>query len=90
MEIKGIIKSISPTQRVSDKFTKRELVLTADHATPYSYPVLIEVHQDKCAALDTFRVGDEVTAHCNLKGREWNGPNGVKVFNTITLWKLTK
>ena len=35
------------------------------------------------------QIGDEVTAHINLRGREWTNPQGeVKYFNTIEAWKL--
>jgi len=39
--------------------------------------------------LDNLSIGQEVTAHVNLRGKEWKSPTGeVKYFNTIECWKL--
>ena len=26
----------------------------------------------------------------NLRGREWNGPQGIKYFNTLEAWRIEK
>ena len=88
MTIKGQIKRIGATTTVSDgKFSKRELVLT----TTDQYPqiVSIELQQKACALADFISVGQDIEAHINIKGREWTSPQGeIKVFNTITCWKI--
>ena len=50
----------------------------------------MELIQDNCSKLDGVKIGAEVTAHVNIKGRAWNDPNkGHTVFfNTIQAWKL--
>lgn len=90
MEITGILKVKFDTQKVSDRFSKRELVLTTGSNTPYPQHVPMQVTQDKCILLDQFNEGDEVKVQININGREWNGPQGIKYFATIDVWKIEK
>jgi single-strand DNA-binding protein len=89
MEVTGIFKAKFDTQSVSDKFKKREFVLTTEAGTPYPQHVTFQVTQDKCEMLDHYYPGDEIRVHFNLRGREFNGPNGVKYFNTLECWKIS-
>jgi hypothetical protein len=90
METTGKLKEISATQKVSDKFQKRDFVLTTDSNTPYPQHVSFQVTQDKCAVLDQFKSGDTIKVQFNLRGREWSGPQGVKYFNTLEAWRIEK
>lgn len=88
--ITGTIKVIGATSQVSDKFRKREIVITDNTNPQYPQHINCQVSQDKCEMLDQFSVGDNVTASYNLRGREWISPQGeVKYFNTIELWKIS-
>ncbi len=78
------------TQKVSDKFQKREFVLSTDTNTPYPQHVSFQVTQDKCSMLDNFNPGEELRVQFNLRGREWNGPQGIKYFNTLEAWRIEK
>jgi hypothetical protein len=89
MEITGQIKEVFATQTISEKFKKREFVLTTDGSTPYPQHISFQVTKDNCDKLNSYSTGDEVNVHFNLKGREWSGPNGVKYFNTLEAWKIT-
>jgi hypothetical protein len=87
MTIKGKIKVINATNVVSDKFSKREFVVETEET--YPQPILIQLTQDKCSLLDLFKVGQDVEVSVNLKGREWNSPQGeTKYFNTIEAWRI--
>jgi hypothetical protein len=90
MEVIGTIKVKFDTVKVSDRFQKREFVLTTEGNTPYPQHVSFQVTQDKCSMLDQFREGEEVKIQFNLRGREWNGPQGVKYFNTLEAWRIEK
>lgn len=90
MDITGKIKFIGDVQQVSDKFRKRDFVVT-DDSSQYPQHISIQVTQDKVVLLDDCRVGDEVKVHFNLRGREWTDPKGeVKYFNTIEAWRIEK
>ncbi|HEY0976698.1 MAG TPA: DUF3127 domain-containing protein [Flavobacteriales bacterium] len=77
--ITGSIKMIGKTQDVSDKFRKRELVITEPSGQrPQHIPV--EFTQDRTGLLDTFNPGDEVTVTAFVNGREWTGRDGVTKY----------
>lgn len=89
-EVKGILKVKADTVAVSEKFQKREFVLTTDHTTPYPQHVSFQLTQDKCAILDSFNIGDELNVSYNLRGRQWDGPTETKYFNTLEAWAIKK
>jgi single-strand DNA-binding protein len=82
-EAKGTIKKIGETDQVSEKFKKREIVLTTEDEK-YPQDVKFEFVQDKCALLDDFSEGDEATITFNLRGSEYNG----KHYVNLTGWKI--
>lgn len=90
MEVTGQLKLKFDTQKVSDKFQKRDFVLATDLSTPYPQYVSFQVTQDKCSMLDQFNEGEEIKVQFNLRGREWNGPQGIRYFNTLEAWRLEK
>jgi hypothetical protein len=90
MEVTGQLKLKYDTQKVSEKFQKRDFVLATDLSTPYPQFVSFQVTQDKCTMLDNFNQGDEIKVQFNLRGREWNGPQGIKYFNTLEAWRIEK
>jgi hypothetical protein len=90
METTGILKAAFATERVNDKFQKREFVLTTEPNTPYPQHVSFQLIQDKCGVLDSYKTGEEIKVYFNIKGREWNGPQGVKYFNTLEAWRIER
>jgi Domain of unknown function (DUF3127) len=88
MDITGIIKVKGEEQQVSEKFKKRDLILT-DNSSQYPQHISFQLTQDKCSLIDAYKVGDEVKVYFNLRGREWTSPQGeVKYFNTLEAWRL--
>ena len=91
MEVTGTLKAKFDTQKVSDRFQKREFVLSTELSTPYPQHVSFQVTQDKCTMLDQFSEGDELKVQFNLRGREWTSPQGeIKYFNTLEAWKIDR
>lgn len=89
MEVSGKIKVINPAQQISASFKKRELVVTTDEQYPQH--IMIEFTQDKTDLLDQYSVGDDVKVSINLRGREWQSPQGdTRYFNTIQGWRIEK
>lgn len=88
MDITGILKLKTEAQQVSDKFKKREFVLT-DNSSQYPQHISFQLTQDKCSLIDQYNVGDEIKVHFNLRGREWTSPKGeIKYFNTLEAWRI--
>lgn len=89
MQIKGAIKLINSEQVISDKFKKREFVVTTND-DQYPQDILIELTQDKTDLIEKFAEGETVTVSINIRGREWTNPKdgSVRYFNTIQAWKI--
>ncbi|MCD6067671.1 MAG: hypothetical protein K0S33_2497 [Bacteroidetes bacterium] len=91
MEVTGILKLKYDVQQVSDKFKKRDFVMTVEPTSPYPQHVTFQLTQDKVSLVDNFNVGEEMKVSFNLRGREWNSPQGeTKYFNTIDAWRIEK
>lgn len=86
----GFLKVKGNEQKVSDRFRKREFVLT-DNSPNYPQTILFQLTQDRCGLIDGANVGDEITVHFQLKGREWRNPQGeVKFFNSLDVFKVER
>jgi hypothetical protein len=86
--ITGILKVKNPEQQVSEKFRKREFVIT-DNSSQYPQHISFQLTQDKCSLLDAYKVGDEMKVYFNLRGREWTDKQGAtKYFNSLEAWKI--
>ena len=89
-KLEGNVKLVNQTVQVSEKFAKREFVLTED-SSMYPQDIMFQLTQDKCNLLDGINVNDRVSVSFNLRGREWTSPTGeVKYFNTLEAWRIDK
>ena len=92
-EIQGEIHSIGATNEFGNNgFTKREFVIkvTGDgENTLYPNHLALELIKDKCALMDSYKIGDEIKVHFNLSGRLWSGNGkGEKCFNSLQAWRI--
>ena len=90
MDISGKLKLINETKEYgTNGFRKREVVVTTEEQYPQD--LLIEFIQDKCDILNSYNVGENVKIDINLRGREWESPQGeIKYFNSIQGWRIEK
>ncbi len=89
MDVTGTLKVKGETVKVSEKFTKREFVITDNSSSQYPQHISFQLAQDKCGLLDPFQLGSEIKVHFNLRGREWTSPQGeLKHFNSLEAWRL--
>ncbi len=86
--ITGNLKVKGASQQVSEKFKKREFVIT-ENTSQYPQVISFQLTQDKCSLLDNFNEGSEIKVFFNLRGREWKSPQGeIKFFNSLEAWKI--
>lgn len=89
-KLTGTVKVVNSTVQVSEKFSKREFVVT-DTSSMYPQDIMFQATQDKCSLLDAVQPGEQVEVSFNLRGREWTSPQGeVKYFNTLEAWRIEK
>lgn len=87
-KLTGVVKKVGDTVQVSEKFSKRELVVT-DSSTMYPQDIMFEFAKDKTSHLDSVMEGQEVEVSFNLRGRMWTSPQGEeKYFNTLDGWRV--
>jgi hypothetical protein len=86
----GNMKVINDTQVISEKFKKREFVVT-DNSGQYPQDVLFQLTQDKTDLLNDIQLNELVSVSFFIRGREWTSPSGeVKYFNSLDVWKVEK
>lgn len=91
LSFKGNIKLIYDTVQVSDRFKKREFVITETNS-PYPQEVIFQLSQEKVDLINEYKVGEEVEVNFNLRGRAWTNPkDGVtRYFNSLEAWKIAR
>jgi hypothetical protein len=93
-EINGRLAEIFETQKVSDRFMKREFVLEikSTGATGYEFVDFIKFQatQDKCSMLDQVNINDTVKVSFNLRGRKWEKDGQVSYFTNLEAWRIEK
>ena len=89
IEAIGKLHTIFETKQVSERFTKREFVLSLADNPKYPQTVLFQLSGERCSQLDRLSVGDDVRVEFSLRGREWKSPAGeIKYFNSLDVWKI--
>ncbi len=83
MTITGTVYHIGQTEVISDKFSKRLLVVATEDKFNNLAP--IEFTKQNIALLDGLQIGQSVSVEANVGGREYSG----KYYPSITGWKLT-
>ena len=88
--VTGTLKEIFQEQQVSDRFRKREFVITVN-SSQYPQYISFQLTQDKCGLIEPFQNGEEIKVHFNLRGREWKDKEGkIKYFNSLEAWKIER
>ena len=82
-EAVGKIKLIQQAQSFPSGFSKREFVVTTSR-DKYPQDLKFEVVKDKCALLDAFEVGQDVTVSFDIRGNEYQG----KYFVNLSCWTI--
>jgi hypothetical protein len=89
MKIIGQIKVVKPTEQVSEKFAKREFVVTTNE-DKYPQDILIQCVQANCSLLDDIQINQLVEVEINLKGRGFEKDGVTRYFNQLEAWKVSK
>lgn len=88
--ISGVVKVKRETEQITEKFQKREFVVT-DASGNYPQDILFQLTQDRTGLIDDINVNDIVNVTFNIRGREWTNKEGkVMYFNSLDVWRLEK
>ena len=86
-DITGRLLEIFAEQQVSEKFRKREFVLEVQDGQ-YPQQIKFQLTQDKTAAIDAFKNGDEVKVMFDLRGRGYNKDGNMLYFTNLEAWRI--
>lgn len=93
-EISGRLAEKFETQKVSDRFQKREFVLEIKSSGTSGFEfvdfIKFQSTQDKCSLLDQLNVDDMVNVSFNLRGRKWEREGQVSYFTNLEAWRIEK
>ena len=88
--IKGKVKSVGQEQKISETFSKRELIVL-ETVGQREQPILFEATRDRMDLLNEVNPGDEVNVSFFINGREWTARDGnVRHFVTLALSNVEK
>ena len=91
-EINGRLAEKFETQKVSDRFQKREFVIEikSTGSTGFEFVDFIKFQatQDKCSMLDQYSVDDMIKVSFNLRGRKWEKDGQVSYFTNLEAWRI--
>ncbi len=92
-ELSGKLLELFPTQEVSATFKKREFVVEKTETASdrvFTDTIKFQLIQDRCALLDTYKVGDDVKVTFNIKGSKWEKEGRTSYFVNLDVWKMEK
>jgi hypothetical protein len=82
-EIKGNVYKVFPTESKTASFQAREFVIEVDESN-YKQFIKFQLTQDRCGLIDSYKEGDTINVHFDLRGREWQD----KFFTNLNAWKI--
>jgi len=85
-KLQGTLYRIFPTEQVTDNFSKRNFVLEV--AGEYPQKIQFQAIKERCDLLDSYTIGDEVTVHFDIQGKEFTKDGKTNFFNNLNAWKL--
>ena len=87
-EAVGTLHAVMDTQQVKDTFKKRDFVLEMADGN-YPQHIKFQVTQDRCALLDTMKVGQQVRVLFHLRGRPFQNRDVQTVYDTnLEAWRI--
>ena len=84
MSKEGTIIAIDDVIKFDSGFTKREFVIKTTDDGEYPQDIKFELVKDKTSLVDQYQLGDKVTVHFNVRGREYNE----KYYVNLVAWRL--
>lgn len=91
-EINGKLIFKEETQRISDKFQKREFVIEVENEKNSQWNDFIKVQliQDRCDLLENITLNEEIKVYFNVRGRKWENNGQTSYFTNLEGWRIEK
>ena len=91
-EVTGRLIQKNDTQRISDRFQKREFVIEVENEKNPQWNDFIKIQliQDRCDLLENVQLNEEIKVYFNLRGRRWENNGQVSYFTNLEGWRIEK
>lgn len=91
-EVTGKLIFKENTQKISDRFQKREFVIEVENEknSQWNDFVKIQLIQDRCDLLENIQLNDNIKVYFNLRGRKWENNGQISYFTNLEGWRIEK
>lgn len=84
----GRIYKIGDFRKVSDSFSVQDFRIETDGQYPQK--ISFQLTQDRVTLIDAYRIGDLVTVHFDIRGRDWSKDGKEGNMTTLNAWKIDR
>lgn len=84
------LHKVGEFRNVSDTIAVQDFVVLDDSNAQYPQYVTFQAKNATIASLQGLQVGQQITVHFNLRGREFVKDGQNKYFNTLEAWKVER
>jgi hypothetical protein len=87
-KISGRLYKIGEVQKVTDSFSVQKFRIETDD----QYPQKIEFQavNDRCVIIEPYRIGDLITVHFDVRGRDWSKGDREGNATNLNAWKIER
>ena len=91
-EVTGKLIYKEATQKISDRFQKREFVIEVENEKNPQWNDFVKVQliQDRCDLLENVQLNENIKVYFNLRGRKWENNGQVSYFTNLEGWRIEK
>lgn len=91
-EVIGKLIYKEDTQKISDRFQKREFVIEVENEknSQWNDFVKIQLIQDRCDLLENIHLNEDIKVYFNLRGRKWENNGQTSYFTNLEGWRIEK
>lgn len=91
-EILGKVILKEDTQKMSEKFSKREFVIEVENErnSDWNDFIKFQLTQDRCDLLETVSVDESIKVSFNIKGHKWEKDGKMNYFSNLEAWRIEK
>ena len=87
-EVTGKLIYKEATQKISDRFQKREV--ENEKNPQWNDFVKVQLIQDRCDLLENIQLEENIKVYFNLRGRKWENNGQVSYFTNLEGWRIEK
>ena len=91
-EVTGKLIYKEATQKISDRFQKREFVIEVENEKNPQWNDFVKVQliQDRCDLLENVQLNENIKVYFNLRGRKGENNGQVSYFTNLEGWRIEK